>query len=56
MENGTKGEIRTLTDQNLNLVPLPIGLLRHGTSDRTRTDTEGILSTLPLPDWVTDVL
>src|SRR5579884_3393387 len=33
---GADGEIRTLTDDDLNVVPLPIGLRRPGTGARSR--------------------
>ena len=45
---GSAREIRTLTDQNLNLVPLPIGLGRRG-SPRIRTGTVQVLSLPSLP-------
>ena len=37
---GACGEIRTLTVQLLELLPLPVGLrMQHGADDRTRTCT-----------------
>ncbi len=44
IEDGADGEIRTLTDEDLNLVPLPLGYVGDPTQD---TETSGLASDPP---------
>lgn len=51
--NGTPPEIRTQTEGILSPVPLPVGLVAHGTTGGIRTHTILVLSQPPPTNWAT---